>query len=589
MLLALILCLVLAVSSVVPVCAAGLDFDYSDPTAEKTVKTDIASMLSAMMPGYFDTATLAFFEENGISFSYSVPTEKLVSVKTFTSGSVTVCADVYEYTANGKSFKWIPVSAEADGVTAAFEYDGESYTAVLTELPAGNSRSVKLTYTAEAEVTSEEATLVASLPYEAGTAAALQLKEYNSLLDAYNKKVEEYNRIVAPYADELAAYEDYEKKLGEYNDAVKGYEDYVKALEEYKKVIASYASYIAALNEYKKTAPAYGAYKAGMEIASAKLCVIESAFVLMKNIADGKQLPSAFDRIMGNSVTSVLANKEDLIKAGIDERDINIAASSTESLRKYLTEYAALETIEEKFAYYKTNYILIKTNFTKLNDILVKFNSNKVVRAEMANREKTLTYEQFLGQLAMICAGFENTDASSPTSITLPEAVRDNGTDLSGFPAKGEYVSEDVFASLTVPVYKIKSTAEAPDPVSRPDVPDFSEYVGESPVAPELSEIEKTLAALVEEGSLEKPVITENVILPLTYTFETTFKTLRGDMNIDGKVNTQDAVYLLRHTMRASKYPLDQGGDVNGDSEINSADAIYLLRFTLRPKTYPLS
>ena len=97
------------------------------------------------------------------------------------------------------------------------------------------------------------------------------------------------------------------------------------------------------------------------------------------------------------------------------------------------------------------------------------------------------------------------------------------------------------------------------------------------------------LAALAEEGSLEKPVIAENVILPLTYTFETTFKTLRGDMNFDGKVNTQDAVYLLRHTMRASKYPLDQGGDVNGDSETNSADAIYLLRFTLRPKTYPLS
>ena len=64
---------------------------------------------------------------------------------------------------------------------------------------------------------------------------------------------------------------------------------------------------------------------------------------------------------------------------------------------------------------------------------------------------------------------------------------------------------------------------------------------------------------------------------------------VRGDVNGDGSTNSADAIYLLRHTMRASKYPINQSGDVNGDGDTNSADAIYLLRYTIRPSKYPLA
>ena len=63
----------------------------------------------------------------------------------------------------------------------------------------------------------------------------------------------------------------------------------------------------------------------------------------------------------------------------------------------------------------------------------------------------------------------------------------------------------------------------------------------------------------------------------------------RGDFNGDEALNTADAIYLLRHTMRPSAYPLTQSGDMNGDGEINTADAIYLLRHTMRPDKYPLA
>ena len=64
---------------------------------------------------------------------------------------------------------------------------------------------------------------------------------------------------------------------------------------------------------------------------------------------------------------------------------------------------------------------------------------------------------------------------------------------------------------------------------------------------------------------------------------------IRGDVNGDGKVNSADAIYLLRHTIMNDLYPINQSGDLNGDSKVNSADAIYLLRHTIMPGIYPLA
>ena len=64
---------------------------------------------------------------------------------------------------------------------------------------------------------------------------------------------------------------------------------------------------------------------------------------------------------------------------------------------------------------------------------------------------------------------------------------------------------------------------------------------------------------------------------------------IKGDMNNSGVVDSNDAIYLLRHTLDKVKYPITQSGDMNGDGAVNSNDAIYLLRYTLNPTKYPLS
>lgn len=63
---------------------------------------------------------------------------------------------------------------------------------------------------------------------------------------------------------------------------------------------------------------------------------------------------------------------------------------------------------------------------------------------------------------------------------------------------------------------------------------------------------------------------------------------LLGDVNGDGMLNSDDAVFLLRHTLDSAKYPINQSGNMNGDSTLDSNDAIYLLRHTLDNEKYPI-
>ena len=63
-----------------------------------------------------------------------------------------------------------------------------------------------------------------------------------------------------------------------------------------------------------------------------------------------------------------------------------------------------------------------------------------------------------------------------------------------------------------------------------------------------------------------------------------------GDMDSNEKVNSDDAVYLLYHTLFGNEeYPIKQNGDIDGNGKTNSDDAVYLLYHTLfGEEEYPL-
>ena len=66
-------------------------------------------------------------------------------------------------------------------------------------------------------------------------------------------------------------------------------------------------------------------------------------------------------------------------------------------------------------------------------------------------------------------------------------------------------------------------------------------------------------------------------------------KSRLGDIDGNGEVTSDDAVYLLRHTLFADRYPVNCFADFDGNGETTSDDAVYLLRHTLFPAQYPLA
>ena len=61
-----------------------------------------------------------------------------------------------------------------------------------------------------------------------------------------------------------------------------------------------------------------------------------------------------------------------------------------------------------------------------------------------------------------------------------------------------------------------------------------------------------------------------------------------GDVNKDGKVTTDDAIYLLNYTTNSSQYPVEQEVDFDGSGSVTSDDAIYLLYHVMLPSSYPI-
>lgn len=80
----------------------------------------------------------------------------------------------------------------------------------------------------------------------------------------------------------------------------------------------------------------------------------------------------------------------------------------------------------------------------------------------------------------------------------------------------------------------------------------------------------------------------ENVAIPTVRGKVNVVSVIRGDVNGDDAVTSDDAIQVLYCTLLPDIYTVNQDIDFNGDGLITSDDAIYLLYYTLLPDLYPL-
>ena len=62
-----------------------------------------------------------------------------------------------------------------------------------------------------------------------------------------------------------------------------------------------------------------------------------------------------------------------------------------------------------------------------------------------------------------------------------------------------------------------------------------------------------------------------------------------GDLDGNGRVTEDDAIYLLQHVLMPELFAVSQSVDYDGNGTVNEDDAIYLLQHVLMPDLFPLS
>ena len=162
----------------------------------------------------------------------------------------------------------------------------------------------------------------------------------------------------------------------------------------------------------------------------------------------------------------------------------------------------------------------------------------------------------------MVIFGDDVTFHFNYSSVAIPEEIT---------PSEGSNVVVDTTKSL---VSGIAAQSKPADVIAQFEGSDHIQIVGKDG---------KALAddALVGTGCKIQLVENGEVLDEVTVV-------IKGEIDGNGKIDSDDAIYLLRNTLFASLYPVVVDDDVDGNGEYNSDDAIHLLRHTLFPSMYPL-
>lgn len=424
-----ILCFVFLTGFVFPFLSIASDVDYSYPasTSKTTVYAD--DFLEKELGTVLSDAEKKYLElHSGFVFSYNsnIPTSYITVDYDGESKKLTVKVSEYSYLAeNGTTVVWKPVSVSVGSVSITVTKGNDTFNFIDVM-----DSKVDVKYTTEFVVSKESINRLLNLAYNDAPALKIQIaekkKEYIKLhaeyvsncdkYEAYLEALAEYESLYAVYTEYLSQKRIYDEKYAEYLAYLSEYADYKDNKEKYDAFIAAQEKYLedlALYEEYQKYASqhqskidAYEEYLKKLNTVKLQLNVINKT----KNpVTELKR--TIYDAIMGDTVTSVVANKHLIANkfVGVDGKTVDRAGVATENLRALLTDYFALQTEEQKYNYYITNYDSFRTNFAELFRTLDKLYENDTVRGTLVSENKQQKYIILLSQLYYISHALSDT------------------------------------------------------------------------------------------------------------------------------------------------------------------------------------
>lgn len=409
---------------------AGLDFSrngygFSSVSPVEFLRNELQIPLAEGEEEY-----LAAFPDNSIKYSDNIPGKCVAVDAPAGSNNITVTAQNYEYTAaNGQSVVWVPQSAEGKISTGGvwnFAADGlqNDYITVTysTSLNIGNAyvEGILNQYYSAARSSAEKLRLKSEEYKNASNrfnADCLEYQKYLGELEEYAKQSTEYENYLKEFAEWKRQNDPYEAYLAEYQkylDELEAYNSYNddEAWQKYLNDQQRYFEYMAELENYREQYQAYLKSLDTPEIAKVKAQVGVLDYIY--TVAGNKR--TIYGAVMGETVTQVLANKEELKLLGADSQAVDIAGRATKNLRNLFENYKKLTAEEDKYIFYCTTYESFNENLCELLRALDYFYRIDVIRNYIAKSGKETNYCILLAQL------YEITDSLNVKAVTNYEA-----------------------------------------------------------------------------------------------------------------------------------------------------------------------
>lgn len=554
------LCIWMIVGGVIPAFAGERDYslDYGIEGRDNNTAIDALTLYQKLSQKAPTAAEKLYLESAGVAMYYNslVPDSRISTFYDGGAGTLDVELQPYVYTAaNGETVTWIPQRARIDGKVFPLTEEGGVYRFRMEDVLYSADFSMEVDYLWQVEIPAVAVNDLLNSAYTEGQLAKTELAEWEAQMKAYNAVLQKHEAYVAygqwekDYAAYLIAKEVYRVKKEAYDAYVAKYNAYAAEKDAFDQWTA-YFEYVDFKNNYLEDYNKYQTYLKALEPIKTRLAIMDLLFV---SDSRGWQI---YASVMGNTVTSVLNRKQELILAGGPQAEgmVNMAGAATEKLRalmsgyndlrqaSYPSEYVRIKTL---YNYYAKNYIAIRDNFNDLYEALYwLYEEILAVRVYIKSQGKLEHYLQLVGELYVVSTCLDDTAnrsadwrmSSQPLSRVVESLQILRDTNIAN-PANGEMPQEVPAVEWVEPMDEPTVPMPDSEPVPPPVVPDPGPaptevkdpsttprpeevaHPGTAPASPVFSSLQKSLMQEIDRGTLKKKT---EVSAPVAVSFAST-------------------------------------------------------------------